>query len=211
MEVVSTLKINENQFWSESDPFTVERYIQISKYCQEGNVVLEIGCNTGRGGAVLINRIQKLEIVGIDIIQDRLNKIPSGIYKSLACKSILEFDSDLKFDRIIAGEVIEHIPKYEFELMLLKCKELLRDNGLIIFTTPNPESLLVKLGRKAVFNDPSHVNLMKIDDFKMKIQRSGLKIIKLQGSGKMTRYLKNWPFMSLYGSYLSVLTKGISI
>lgn len=207
MEVVSTLKINENQSWSESDPFTVERYIQISKYCQEGNLVLEIGCNTGRGGAVLNNTIQKLEIVGIDIIQDRLNKIPSGIYKSLACKSILEFDSDLKFDRIIAGEVIEHIPKYEFELMLLKCKELLRDNGLMIFTTPNPESLLVKLGRKAVFNDPSHINLMKIVDFKMKIQSVGLRIIEVNGSGKMTRLIKNCPILSLYGSYLAVISK----
>jgi len=210
MEEIDRLKINVNQIWSESDPYTVERYIQISKYCSEGNLILEIGCNTGRGGAVLKSEIQKIDIIGLDIIQDRLNKIQSGIYNSLVCKSIHEFDSDLKFDRIIAGEVIEHIPEDEFELMLLKCKALLKDNGLMIFTTPNPESLLVRLGRNKVFNDPSHVNLMKISDFSKKIKNAGLRIIKLKGSGKMNRYLKNWPFMSLYGSYLSVLAKNSS-
>ena len=43
---------------------------------------------------------------------------------------------------------------------LKKCYELLRENGIVLLTTLNLESYLVKLGRKGVFKDPSHVSIM---------------------------------------------------
>jgi regulatory protein YycH of two-component signal transduction system YycFG len=95
-----------------------------------------------------------------------------------------------------------------FVLMLKKCKSILNDNGLILFTTPNPNSILVKLGNKAVFNDPSHVNIMSINKFKKIVFESGLRVAEIKGSGKVTRYISpNFPFINLFGSYLSILTK----
>jgi hypothetical protein len=42
--------LNKAQIWSENDPFTLNRYLQFSRFIKNGNYVLDIGCNTGRGG-----------------------------------------------------------------------------------------------------------------------------------------------------------------
>jgi hypothetical protein len=91
--------------------------------------------------------------------------------------------------------------------MLYNCKSLLNDYGLILFTTPNPNSLLVKLGKDSVFRDPSHVNIMAVKELKKNVLSCGLKIKSIKGSGKASRYLGYSFPLSLYGSYLSVLQK----
>ncbi len=198
---------NQSQVWSEVDPFTIERYQQFSKYICENMDVLDIGCNTGRGGIALKNTFRSIKIYGIEIIEQRISQIPSCIYEKVFHESIVNWTScDLKFDRIIAGEVIEHIPAEDFLLMLMKCKQHLKEDGLIIFTTPNPESFLIRLGRDNVFKDPSHVNIMTVKKFKEIVESAGLEIVKIEGSGKAVRYIgSKIPFLDLYGSYLAVL------
>jgi cyclopropane fatty-acyl-phospholipid synthase-like methyltransferase len=199
---------NEAQTWSEIDSFTSERYMQFASYIKEGQTILDVGCNTGRGGVVLKQLYPLIKLYGIDLIEGRANKIPPNIYEQVFNDSIVYWNSNgIKFDRIIAGELIEHIDKTDFLIMLNNCKDLLKDDGLILFTTPNPNSFLVKLGNKAVFNDPSHINILSVSQFKEKVKSCGLKIEKIVGSGKMTRYLKNFPVLNLYGSYLSILKK----
>ena len=58
---------NLNQTWSEDDPFTLNRYLQFSKFIKDGNYVLDIGCNTVRGGGVLKNIFPNLKLYGIDL------------------------------------------------------------------------------------------------------------------------------------------------
>lgn len=201
---------NENleQTWSEVDPFTQERYLQFSKYMKDGQNILDIGCNTGRGGLTLKEKHPKLNIYGVELIKERIDKIPNGIYKEVFNESIITSScNNVKFDVIVAGEVIEHIPSNLFVDMLINCKNLLNENGIILFTTPNPNSLLVKLGRRAVFNDPSHVNIMAINDFKNIVLTSGLQVKSIKGSGKVSRYLGYSFPMFFYGSYLAVLNK----
>ena len=202
-------KENLKQSWSEVDPFTLERYKQFCTYLSNGQSVLDIGCNTGRGGVVLKSTFSDLKLYGIDLIQERADKIPLGIYENVFVDSIVTANCEgLKFDRIIAGEVIEHIPKEIFVDMLLNCKRLLKDDGLILFTTPNPNSLLVKLGRDSVFQDASHVNIMSIKDFRAIVVKAGLKVQFIEGSGKASRFLGySFPLTSLYGSYLAVIIK----
>lgn len=199
---------NRSQTVSEIDNFTLERYKQFSTYFQNGMRILDIGCNTGRGGVVIKNLFPQTKLYGIDMVKERIAKIPQGIYEEVYDKSITDWDAAaLKFDRIIAGELIEHIPLDQFFLMLDKCKKLLAPNGLILFTTPNPKSLLVLLGRDSVLKDPSHVNIMSIPEFKEIIKKSGLRLKKIVGSGKSTRIIgSKIPFMPLYGSYLSILS-----
>lgn len=200
---------NKNQVVSETDTFTLERYEQFMQYFDKDSTVLDIGCNTGRGGKIIKDRYPGVSLYGIELIAERIEKIPPGIFEKVYNESITTWDAgNLKFDRIIAGEVIEHIPADEFVIMLEKCKKLLNENGLILFTTPNPESLLVKLGRDSVFNDPSHVNIMSITKFKRIVTSAGLTVKQIVGSGKATRYLgSKFPILSLYGSYLGILGK----
>ena len=201
---------NENllQTWSENDPFTKERYLQFSKYIKDGQSVLDIGCNTGRGGVTLKENNSSLKIYGVELIKERIEIIPVNVYEEIYNESITTTNcNNNKFDIIIAGEVIEHIPQDIFIEMLYNCKSLLNDYGLILFTTPNPNSLLVKLGKDSVFRDPSHVNIMAVKEFKKNVLSCGLKIKSIKGSGKASRYLGYSFPLSLYGSYLSVLQK----
>jgi 2-polyprenyl-3-methyl-5-hydroxy-6-metoxy-1,4-benzoquinol methylase len=206
---ISLYDENKSQTISETDTFTKERYQQFLQYFTPHLTVLDIGCNNGRGGTEIKKNYPSTELYGIELIAERIEKIPPGIYNKVFNESITEWQAgDQKFDRIIAGEVIEHIPENEFLKMLLKCKGLLKDNGLMLLTTPNPHSLLVKLGRDTVFNDPSHVNIMSVEKFKTCVTNAGLKVIKILGSGKATRYIgSKVPLMPLYGSYLGVISK----
>lgn len=200
------IEINKSEIFSEIDTFTMERYKQFSKYIFNKQTVLDVGCNTGRGGKILRENFPESKIYGIDLVSDWLSCIPDGIYDQLFNDSIISWEgNNLKYDRIVAGEVIEHIPKEEFQRLLQNCRRMLDKDGLILVTTPNPDSYWVKIGRKAVFNDPSHVNIMSIKEFKLQVKNAGLSILKISGSGKMTRYLKKFPLLNLYGSYIAIL------
>jgi len=199
---------NLQQTWSEKDSFTNERYEQFCQYLKDGYSVLDIGCNTGRGGFTLKEKNPSLKLYGIELIKERIEKIPANIYEQTFNNSIITYNcNNILFDAIIAGEVIEHIPNDLFIDMLNNCKKLLKKDGVILFTTPNPNSLLVKLGRDAVYNDPSHVNIMSVKKFRNIVSKCGLGILNITGSGKATRYLGQSFPMILYGSYLAVLHK----
>ena len=164
---MNNYEINLKQVWSEVDSFTTDRYLHFSKYIKDRNSVLDIGCNTGRGGEVLKKIFPNLKLYGIDLIKERIDKISTGVYHELFNESIITSNcKGYKFDFIVAGEVIEHIQESLFKDMLYNCNCMLNDNGYMVFTTPNPNSLLVKLGRTKVFDDPSHVNILSISKIK---------------------------------------------
>ena len=202
---------NLNQTCSEDDPFTLDRYLQFSKYFKEGNYVLDIGCNTGRGGELLKNIFPKLKLFGVDLVKERIDNIPKGIYEELFNESIVTTNCNFnQFDVIIGGEIIEHIPEFLFKDMLFNCNRMLNKNGIMIFTTPNPNSLLVKLGRAKVLNDPSHVNILSVGKIKQILNFSNFRINKIKGSGKASRYIGcSFPIF-LYGSYLIIIEKKTS-
>lgn len=202
---MNTLDANARQVWSELDPYTLERYAEFCRYLADGQAILDIGCNTGRGGEYLRQHFPNAYLCGMDLLADRVARTPAGIFDEVHCCDIVTWTTARKFDRIVAGEVIEHVPPEAFHAMLLKCRSLLTDSGMIIFTTPNPRSLLVLLGRRAVFRDPSHVNIMTPTALKAAASRAGLRVTTVQGSGKATRLFGRLPILPLYGSYIAVL------
>jgi 2-polyprenyl-3-methyl-5-hydroxy-6-metoxy-1,4-benzoquinol methylase len=111
------IEFNRGQDYSEEDNFTSERYVQFLRHFpKDARDVLDIGCNTGRGGQILKLQNPHLRIVGLDCVPDRLEKVPSNVFERTICG----FADDIalesgSFDVIVAGEFIEHVPIVAFE------------------------------------------------------------------------------------------------
>jgi ubiquinone/menaquinone biosynthesis C-methylase UbiE len=212
MELSQYVDLNSKQIVSEVDSFTEKRYVQFFTYLdKDDEKVLDIGCNTGRGGIVLWQLNPRLRLTGLDIIEERIKKIPGRIYERLILSPADKIEvEDNYFDAAVAGEVIEHIHPSDVPGVLNELKRILRPGGKLLLTTPNPRALLVLLGRDAVLKDPSHICLMLPSELRKKLHDSGFEKVVLKGSGKLTQYLPdNFPVLSVFGSYLSIATKPV--
>lgn len=201
---------NSKQFWSETDPFTINRYKQFFKYFKHNeNIILDVGCNTGRGGETLKKIKPSLVLIGIDIVEKRVQRIQNGIYDKLLISSSTNIPLDEKtVDVIIAGEFIEHLYSEDIEKTLNEFLRILKDGGRVMLTTPNPSSLLVKLGRRSIFHDPSHFSIMKSEVLSEKLRHAGFVNVVIKGSGKAsTIFGDNFFFFPVYGSYLLIAEK----
>lgn len=104
-----------------------------------GMKILDVGC----GGGILSEPLAKLgaEVTGIDATEDLIQvaKSHGGSIKSLEyiCTSVEEYatDNQLKYDAVVASEIIEHITnKSQF---LEACVKTLKPKGSIFVTTEN--------------------------------------------------------------------------
>ena len=103
--------LNKQQKESEIDTFTLERYRQFARHITRRNIkILDVGCNTGRGGKILKEMITSSSIVGVDIVESRLQKVEPDVYDELMYLSIMEINSSYNdtFDYVVAGEVVVH-------------------------------------------------------------------------------------------------------
>jgi predicted TPR repeat methyltransferase len=204
------MEANIQQVGSEVDNFTIERYNLFVKHItKRAPAILDFGCNTGRGGAILRNSIDQLTLIGSDILTDRLKRIPPSTYDRIIdlSKEKLENCNLSNIDAIVSGEVVEHIPFNDLVEYIKLFYGMLNDDGLLMLTTPNPNALLVKLGRKAVLHEPSHVNIMEAEVLRQLILDSGFSTVQILGSGKATRYFGEGFPLWVYGSYLIIASK----
>lgn len=197
------VSLNEQMTASETDSFTVERYRQFFRHFQSGvRVVLDVGCNTGRGGQAIKELNPGLAIVGLDCVESRLAKIPKDVYERTIysqCKSI-DVDS-FSFDAVLAGEFIEHLRPEDMESTLTEFFRVLRSGGQLLLTTPNPDYIRLKLSGRSVLGG-AHLSEHRPKALKKILKETGFRNVKIFGSGKVSRYLGECvPFLFLYGSY----------
>lgn len=111
----------------------------ILKNVSEKKVVLDIGCNDGYIGKLLIESNNK--VYGCDIVDGNL-KIASKrgliVKKTDVENQELPFRKNF-FDVVVLGDVIEHV--FDTDELIIKAKNVLKKNGLLIITTPNIASL----------------------------------------------------------------------
>jgi SAM-dependent methyltransferase len=199
------IDINNAQGYSEADDFTAERYAQFIRYFPATTCdVLDIGCNTGRGAAVLKARFSHLHIVGLDCVPDRLARLDPGIFDKTICGFADRVNlPGGSFDTIVAGEVLEHIPSSAVFPSLCECFRLLRLGGRFLATTPNPNYVKNRWRNQSVLQEPSHVSQHTPASLRRKLEDAGFSHIRVCGSGRMTRYVgQHFPLLSVYGSYL---------
>jgi 2-polyprenyl-3-methyl-5-hydroxy-6-metoxy-1,4-benzoquinol methylase len=201
---------NRAQYSSEVDDFTEERYAQFFRHLPPHAVsVLDVGCNTGRGGAVLKRLGSALQIDGLDCVPERLNAVLDHIYDRRICSFSYSIDAETRFyDAIVAGEFLEHVPPEQVYPTLCEFFRLLKLRGRLMMTTPNPRYLKNRFRHLSVLLDPSHVTQHYPERLRKRLMDVGFSNVTILGSGRVSRKLgEKFPMLNAYGSYLAIATK----
>ncbi len=183
--------VNRDQSSSEVDDFTEERYAQFVRHLpRNAKAILDVGCNTGRGGAVLRRLLPRLKIDGLDCVQERLDAIADEIYDRRICSFTNAIDLESgSYDAIVAGEFLEHVPPEQVYSTLCEFFRLLRLRGRLMMTTPNPRYLKNRLRNLSVLLDPSHLTQPYPERLGARLMDIGFSAITMLGSGRMSRRL----------------------
>jgi 2-polyprenyl-3-methyl-5-hydroxy-6-metoxy-1,4-benzoquinol methylase len=196
---------NRSQTCSETDSFTPQRYHQFyAHFPRDTKTVLDVGCNTGRGGQVLKTMDASLKITGLDLVPERIAILDRAVYTHAICGSSTAIPAeDGSFDVIVGGELVEHLPPGQVDTTLAEFFRLLRLNGRLLLTTPNPKYLKNRLKHLSVLLGPSHLSQHFADCLSFRMRSVGFSKVKVFGSGRVSRYLgQRFPLLSIYGSYL---------
>jgi SAM-dependent methyltransferase len=199
------IEANRSQTVSLTDSFTVSRYDQFYDHFPNGaSTVLDVGCNTGRGGEVIKKHNPSVEITGLDCVPERIAQLDKTIYTGTICGFTNQIDvEDRSFDVVLGGEFIEHLIPAEVDASLAEFFRVLRLRGRLLLTTPNPNYLKNKLKNLSVLLERSHLSQHFPDCLAFRMRSVGFSNVKIFGSGRATRYLgQRFPILSCYGSYL---------
>lgn len=151
--------------WPHADrfPLTDSKFRRILELC-EGKDVLDCGCIGDVADTVDEARHASHEQIakrakyclGIDIWQTEVEKRKAMGY-NVVPGNVETMSLGRQFDVIVASDLIEHLSNPG--MFLERCREHLRDRGLLCLVTPNAHSLNTSmkaiLGRKAAVN-PEH-------------------------------------------------------
>jgi SAM-dependent methyltransferase len=197
---------NELQEGSETDPFTASRYKQFAGFLPAGPLkVLDVGCNTGRGGAALKALRPEVQIFGLDLLQSRLDRLPADVYAGTVCGSATQIPSnDETYDAVVAGEFIEHLLPMDAHRFVADSFRVLKVRGRILLTTPNPGDAKMRL-RGGTCLGGAHLSQHHPQTLRTVLMMYGFARVRTLGSGKVSWYLgQRFPWLGIYGSYLAV-------
>lgn len=201
--------LNIEQEVSERDLFTEERYRQFYRFlAKDTKTVLDIGCNTGRGGSVLNQLNSSLDISGLDCVESRLERLPKDAYTRSICGLSTDIPcEDYSFDAVVAGEFIEHLYAMDVEKTLAEIFRVLKIGGRLLLTTPNPEDIKKRIRGESVLGS-AHLSQHFSNTLSLKLRTLGYANVRILGSGKVSRYLgTHFPLLNIYGSYLCLADK----
>lgn len=193
---------NVLQTESETDTFTPDRYRQFAAYLCPTDVVLDIGCNTGRGGLALVAARPGLVIDGLEMLSERRAVIPGGIYRDVYAdmSEVMSYRHG-QYDAAVLGEVIEHVPYAELDKFVVEILDVVKPGGSVLLTTPNPHSLLARLRRRSVLGG-AHVSVHCAVALAQLFRHHGAEKVTVRGTGKTSRFLGVHFPLACYGSFL---------
>jgi 2-polyprenyl-3-methyl-5-hydroxy-6-metoxy-1,4-benzoquinol methylase len=193
--------------------FTKDRFSVMEKYVT-GKTVLDLGCmqyseEQSSEPGWLHRRISSVakEVVGVDIVGNRSCEKKYNIIKGDVQDPHLNLHR--RFDVVIAGELIEHVS--DQRTFLLNVRKHLRDDGLLIITTPNATSLGIFLRRilklqGGISTAREHVLIHDNQTLRRVLELHGFELSELvywqiESYGKkkyFTPFLKIWPDMAAH-------------
>ena len=148
----------------------------------KNGMLLDIGCGKG----FFLEYMAKFySVLGTDVSKYAVlesKKLLGNIPLCVADATSLCFKKD-KFDIVTAFDIIEHItnPKN----MLNECHSVLKQNGLIVLTTPNTKSIGRKLKQDEWFGyrDTTHVSLLSPSEWINLLEESDFQLVNVYYDG----------------------------
>lgn len=170
-----------NKEYSNPNSLSYKKIRIVNSYIQNGDSLLDIGMGTGENIAFLKNKF--LNIYGIDpdydsfclcrdkfLYEHSIRIMHGDIYR------YRKMFRDKSFDVITALDVLEHIPLHECNRTLHICHEMLKDDGLLIFSGPGFfEKIRIYLGLS-----PTHLHSHSPYGWERIITKAGFKIVTVE-------------------------------
>ena len=172
-------------------PYLYSYFKRYLKKTKPGGRLLDVGCGLGS----FLSRVQDIyETYGVDISEYAIRetgKAAPRAHLSLCDAAELQFEKEF-FDVVMAFDIVEHLERPE--LFLKKAHDILKNDGIFIFSTHNPDSMGARLkGKKehlkhlpynmrkeewAGWRDDSHINILPMNRWRQFIKESGLVIVR---------------------------------
>jgi 2-polyprenyl-3-methyl-5-hydroxy-6-metoxy-1,4-benzoquinol methylase len=199
-------QLNREMEAAETDPFTLRRYAQFLKHLPTATYrILDVGCNTGRGGSVIRSHFPSAVLDGVDLVPEYVAKMAPGVYDQLAGGFLQDYEApEGHYDAILMGEVIEHVPLDAIDPVLEAVKRLLRPGGLLLLTTPNPHYFLLRRRAGGTVLGGAHVSPHCAAALSQYLRYVGFDIEVVTGTGRVSAVVGTRLPMFVYGSYLIV-------
>jgi len=156
-----------------------------------GDRVLDMGCGGGRHAFALYRR--GADVVALDMDAAELKDV-AGMFAAMAeageapaqatatalrgTAYALPFDDD-SFDRIVAAEVLEHLP--DDRRAMAELFRVLKPGGLMAVTVPRwgPELLCWALSSAYHEVEGGHVRIYRGDELRRRLEATGLELVDL--------------------------------
>ena len=166
------------------------RLKKLAKLISDRERILDLGCS-----AIPNIYLKNKEVIGVDLVDKKLPKN----YTDLEICDVLELSGSFKdenIDGIVAGEILEHV---EEPIRFLKeCYDSLSEDGILVLSTPNPNSLIERLltltlSRK-YFYTKDHIMLYPQRWLIRIMEIARFKDVKLYSGGMIFPFLSLIPF-----------------
>jgi ubiquinone/menaquinone biosynthesis C-methylase UbiE len=111
-------------------------------------IVLDVACGTGYGAGYMAGNASK--VVGADISLEAVDyareRHSEDNKASFVCADAIRLPfADGAFDMVVSFETVEHIRQYR--KFLAECRRVLKENGLLVCSTPNRRIFSPKLAK----------------------------------------------------------------
>ncbi len=174
---------NVEKFWNYQSNFKEEYFSYqvgdkvinyLSGYLKGKKNLLDFGCGVGFLVENILNLNLNIDIYGLDSSGESIKKVNEKFQSNQKFKGAYTMrhfkDSPLKFDCIIATEVVEHLDDIKLNSVMNFIKTLLSEDGIVILTTPNDEDLSKSMvycpESNRVFHKRQHVRSWSEDTLK---------------------------------------------